>query len=168
LFCRKKITTSSGFDEIRFRSPFLFTGTVVLSGEPMKFVSPDESSTLFVDQSGKRDLIELKSDKAVHRLFYQNFEPLFQPKLAEAFNTSLENTAKIVPPTFTSAKWLSPDRVEIEGKSSVIINNDREKAFTFVAVASKSGGVTVTRVVSKVQGDRPSRPTPPPTPPTAP
>jgi len=38
----------------------------------MKFVSPDKSTTLVVDKSGRRDIIELQSGKRVHRLFYED------------------------------------------------------------------------------------------------
>ena len=127
----------------------LVAGSAVFAAEPIKFVSPDESSTLVVDKSGRRDLIELRSGKTVHRLFDENLDSIFKPKLAKAFNASLNKVGKIVPPTFTSARWVSPDEVEIRGRSSVIINNDNGDAFSFTALVSKSGtvkDVTVTSV----------------------
>ena len=107
----------------------LVAASAVFAAEPIKFVSPDESSTLIVDKSGRRDLIELRSGKTVHRLFEENLDSVFKPKLAKAFNASLNKVGKIVPPTFTSARWISPDEVEIRGRSSVIINNDNGDAF---------------------------------------
>ena len=50
-------------------------------------------------------------------------------------------------PTFTSASWTSPDEVEIKGKSSVIINDDKGDEFTFTALVSKSGNVKRLTVV---------------------
>jgi hypothetical protein len=78
-------------------------------------------STLVVDKSGRRDIIELRSGKRVHRLFYEDLDSIFKPKIAEAFNASLNKIGKIVLPTFTSATWASSDEVEIKGKSSVIL-----------------------------------------------
>lgn len=150
--------------------PFLLTAAAAYAADSIEFVSPDKSSTLVVEKSGKHDFIELKSEKTVHRLFYEGFDPLFQPKLAEAFGTSLNVMGKVVPPTFTSVKWLSADEVEIKGKSNVIINHDAGDAFTFIALISKAGSVkdlTVTPVLeSRVQGRPPSSdPEVPPTPP---
>jgi hypothetical protein len=124
-----------------FLFPLIFTATVILAGEPIKFVSPDQSSTLFVNRSGNHDLIELKSDNTVHHLFDENFEQLFRPKLAEAYNASLEKTGKVVFSKFESAKWLASDKVEIKGKSNVTIDNKAGNAFTFTALVSKSGSV---------------------------
>ena len=125
----------------------LITASAAFAAEPIKFVSPDQSSTLVVDKSGRRDLIELRSGKTVHRLFYEDLDSIFKPKLAKAFNASLNKVGKIVLPTFTSARWISPDEVEIRGQSSVIINNDNGDAFSFTALVSKSAivkDVTVT------------------------
>ena len=113
----------------------------------MKFVSPDKSSTLVVDKSGKRDLIELKSGKSVHRLFYEDLDSIFKPKVAEAFNASLNKIGKIVLPTFTSARWTSADEVEIKGESSVVINDNEGDPFTFTASVSKSGSLSHLSVV---------------------
>jgi hypothetical protein len=99
----------------------------------MKFVSPDKSTTLVVDKSGRRDIIELQSAKKVHRLFYEDLDPIFRPRIAEAFNASLNKVGKIVLPTFTSARWTSLDEVEIKGESVVIINDDDGDKFTFTA-----------------------------------
>ena len=104
---------------------FLLTVASAFAADAMKFVSPDKMSTLVVDKSGKRDIIELRSWKTVHRLFYGDLDSILKPKIAEAFNASLNKIGKIVLPTFTSASWTSPDEVEIKGKSSVIINDDK-------------------------------------------
>jgi hypothetical protein len=116
--------------------------------DAMKFVSPDKSTTLVIDKSGKRDVAELRSGKRVHRLFYEDLDSIFKPKLAEAFGASLDKVGKIVLPTFTSARWISADEVEIKGESVVIINEGDGDEFTFTASVSKSGNVkqlTVTR-----------------------
>ena len=113
----------------------------------MKFVSPDNSSTLLVDKSGRRDIIELKSGKRVHRLFYEDLDEIFKAKIAEAFNASLNKVGKIVLPTFTSARWTSADEVEIKGESVVNINDDDGDEFTFTAAVSKSGNVNYLTIV---------------------
>jgi hypothetical protein len=120
---------------------FFLTIASAFAQDAMKFVSPDKSSTLVVDKTGKRDLIELKSGKRVHRLFYEDLDSIFKPKIAEAFNASLDKIGKIVLPTFTSARWTSADEVEIKGESSVVINDDEGDAFTFTASVSKSGSL---------------------------
>jgi hypothetical protein len=125
----------------------ILTVAAAFAEDAMKFVSPDKSSSLVVDKSGKRDLIELKSGKQVHRLFYDDLDSIFKPKIAEAFNASLNKVGKIVLPTFTSARWTSPDEVEIKGESSVVINDDEGDEFTFTASVSKSGNVKHLSVV---------------------
>jgi hypothetical protein len=128
---------------------FLVTATAGLAAEPIKFISPDKTSTLLVDKSGKRDLIELKSGKTVHRLFYEDLDALFKPKLAKAFDASLNKVGKIVLPTFISARWMSADEVEIKGESSVIINDDAGDEFNFTATVSKGGTIKDVVVVPK-------------------
>ena len=98
-------------------------------------------STLIVDKSGRRDIIELKTGKKVHRLFYEDLDSIFEPRIAEAFDASLNKIGKIVLPTFSADSLNSPDEVEIKGKSSVIINNDGGDKFTFTALVSKSASV---------------------------
>jgi hypothetical protein len=117
---------------------FLLTVASALAADVMKFVSPDKSSTLVVDKSRRRDIIELRSGKRVHRLFYEDLDSIFKPKIAEAFNASLNKVGKIVLPTFTSARWISGDEVEIKGESSVIINDDNGDEFTFTAFRSRA------------------------------
>jgi hypothetical protein len=126
---------------------FLLTVASTFAADVMKFVSPDKSTTLVVDKSRKRDLIELRSGKRVHRLFYEDLDSIFKPKIAEAFDASLNKVGKIVLPTFTSARWISADEVEIKGESSVIINDDNGDEFTFTASVSKSGSVKNLTVV---------------------
>ena len=126
---------------------FFLTVASTFAADAMKFVSPDKSTALVVDKSGRQDVIELKSGKRVHRLFYENLDSLFKPKVAEAFNASLNKVGKIVLPTFTSASWSSEDEVEIKGQSSVIINDDGGDEFTFTALVSKSGKVNHLTVV---------------------
>jgi hypothetical protein len=129
--------------------PFLLTISSAFGADAMKFVSPDQSITLIVDKSGRRDIIELRSGKKVHRLFYEDLDSVFRPKIAEAFNASLDKVGKVVLPTFTSARWISADEVEIKGESVVIINDDKGDEFTFSASVSKSGDVKHLTVTSK-------------------
>jgi len=63
---------------------FLLTVASAFATDAMKFVSPDKSTTLVVDKSGRRDIIELQSGKRVHRLFYEDLDSIFKPKIAEA------------------------------------------------------------------------------------
>src|ERR1700719_2187594 len=125
----------------------LLTVGSTFAADTMKFVSPDKSCALVVDKSGKRDLMELKSGKRVHRLFYEDLDSIFKPKIAEAFHASLNKIGKIVLPTFTSARWTSADEVEIKGASSVVINDNEGDAFTFTASVSKSGNLSHLSVV---------------------
>jgi|SRR6516164_7722109 hypothetical protein len=118
---------------------FLLTAACAFAADAMKFISPDKMSTLIVDKSSRRDIIKLKTGKKLHRLFYEDLDSTFKPRIAEAFNASLNKIGDIVLPTFSSASWNSQDEVEITGKSSVIINNDKGDEFTFTAVVSKSG-----------------------------
>jgi hypothetical protein len=117
--------------------------------DAMRFVSPDKSTTLVVDKAGKRDVIELRSGKHIHRLFYEDLDSVFKPRIAEAFNASLNKVGKIVLPTFTSARWVSADEVEIKGESVVIINDNGGDEFTFTASVSNSGNIKHLVVVAK-------------------
>ena len=47
----------------------------------------------------------------------------------------------MVLPTFKSARWISPEEVEIKGESTVIINEDSGDDFEFTAVVSKTGKI---------------------------
>jgi hypothetical protein len=133
-------------------SLFLALFLTVYSGfaeDAVKFVSPDKSTTLVIDKSGKRDIIELRSGKRVHRLFYEDLDSIFKPKIAEAFGASLNKVGKIVLPTFISARWTTADEVEIKGESVVIINDGDGDEFTFTASVSKSGSVKHLTVTPK-------------------
>ena len=120
---------------------FLMTVAAAFADDAIKIVSPDNTTTLLVDKSGKRDLIVLHSGKIRHRLFYEDLDTLFRVKLATAFNASLNKVGKVVLPTFKSARWISPDEVEIKGESTVIINDDSGDDFGFTAVVSKTGKI---------------------------
>jgi hypothetical protein len=133
--------------KISFFLAFMLVAVSAFAADVMKFVSPDKSSTLVVDKSGRRDVIELRSGKRVHRLFYEDLDSIFKPTIAEAFNASLNKIGKIVLPTFTSARWTSADEVEIKGESGVTINDDQGDEFTFTALVSKSGKVKHLTVV---------------------
>jgi hypothetical protein len=132
-----------------FVALLLTGGSAAFAADAMKFISPDQSTALVVDKSGKRDIIELKSGKRINRLFYEDLDSIFKPKIAEAFNASLNKVGKIVLPTFTSARWTSPDEVEIKGQSVVTINEDHGDEFLFTASVSKSGTVQHLTVVPK-------------------
>jgi hypothetical protein len=118
---------------------FLMTVAAAFADDAIKIVSPDNTTTLL--KSGKRDLIVLHSGKIRHRLFYEDLDTLFRAKLATAFNASLNKVGKVVLPTFKSARWISPDEVEIKGESTVIINEDSGDDFGFTAVVSKTGKI---------------------------
>jgi len=120
---------------------FLMTVAAAFADDGIKIVSPDNTTTLLVDKSGKRDLIVLHSGKIRHRLFYEDLDTLFRVKLATAFNASLNKVGKVVLPTFKSARWISPDEVEIKAESTVIINEDSGDDFGFTAVVSKTGKI---------------------------
>ena len=62
-----------------FLALFLTVGST-FAADTMKFVSPDKSCALMVDKSGKRDLMELKSGKRVHRLFYEDLDSILNPR----------------------------------------------------------------------------------------
>jgi hypothetical protein len=128
---------------------FLLTVAAALADDAIKIVSPDNATTLVVDKSGKRDLIILHSGKLRHRLFYEDLDTLFRAKLATAFNASLNKVGKVVLPTFKSARWISPDEVEIKGESTVIINEDSGDEFQFTAVVSKNGKIKDLSIATK-------------------
>jgi hypothetical protein len=119
---------------------FLTVGSA-FAEDAMKFVSPDGSATFVIDKSGKRDVAELQSGKRVHRLFYEDLDSNFKPKIAEAFGAALDKVGKIVLPTFVSARWTSADEMEIKGESVVTIDDGDGDEFTFTASVSKSGKV---------------------------
>jgi hypothetical protein len=129
----------------------LATVVAAFADDAIKIVSPDNSSTLIVDKSGKRDLIVLRSGKIRHRLFYEDLDTLFRAKLATAFNASLNKVGKVVLPTFKSARWISPQEVEIKGESTVIINEDSGDEFEFTAVVSKGGKIKDLSISTKGQ-----------------
>ena len=135
--------------KISLFSAFFLTVVSAFAADATKFVSPDQSSTLVVDKSGRRDIIELQSGKKMHRLFYDDLDSIFKPKVTEAFNASLNKIGEIVLPTFTSARWTSDDEVEIKGQSVVIINDDKGDEFTFTALVTSSGSVKHLTVVPK-------------------
>jgi hypothetical protein len=135
--------------KISLFSAFLLTVASAFAADATKFVSPDKSSTLVIVKSGRRDVIELYTGKRVHRLFYEDLDSIFKPKIAEAFSASLNKVGKIVLPTFTSARWTSANEVEIKGESVVIINNDQGDEFTFTALVSSSGNVKDLTVAPK-------------------
>jgi hypothetical protein len=85
----------------------------------------------------------------VDRLFYEDLDSIFKPKIAEAFNASLNKVGEIVLPTFTSARWTSAHEVEIKGESVVIINDGKGDEFTFTALVSNSGNVMHLTVMPK-------------------
>jgi hypothetical protein len=129
----------------------LVTVAAAFADDAIKIVSPDNATTLVVDKSGKRDLIVLRSGKLRHRLFYEDLDTLFRAKLATAFNASLNKVGKVVLPTFKSARWISPDELEIKGESTVIINEDSGDQFQFTAVVSKTGRIKELNVRGNTQ-----------------
>ena len=78
---------------------FPMTVAAAFADDAIKIVSPDNTTTLVVDKSGKRDLIALHSGKIRHRLFYEDLDTLFRAKLDT-----------IAPVLSRSARW-SPWRL---------------------------------------------------------
>ena len=76
---------------------FFLTVASIFAADAMKFVSPDKTAALVIDKSGRRDVIELKSGKRVHRLFYEDLDSLFKPKVAEAFKCLVKQGWKNCP-----------------------------------------------------------------------
>lgn len=89
----------------------------------------------------------MNSEGRVHRLFYEDLDSVFRPRIAEAFKASLDKVGKIVLPTFVSARRTAENEVKIKGESDVIINDDDGDDFTFIALVSKSGRVRHLTVV---------------------
>lgn len=154
--CHARFFLVKSEDDLQLMNSKIFLFLVLIltvgsgfSEDAMKFVSPDKSTTLVVDKSGRRDVVELRSGKRVHRLFYEDLDSVFKPKIAEAFGASLDKVGKIVLPTFTSARWTSADEVEIKGESVVIINDGDGDEFTFTASVSKLGHVKHLTVTPK-------------------
>jgi hypothetical protein len=123
----------------------VLTATAGSASDAIKIASPDKTSSVIVDKSGRRDLIFVQNGQAEHRLFYNELDTVFKPKLAAALKVPISNVGKIVLATFKTANWLSPAEVEIKGESSVTVNEAPDKysegVFNFKAIVSKKGDI---------------------------
>jgi hypothetical protein len=115
--------------------------------EIQQIPSPDNTSAIQIDRSGRRDVIQLRSGVKIIRLFYDDIDSL-KPYIAKSYNVSVTKVGKIVLPTFLSAKWLSPAEVEITCDTVVTLAENDTMEFDFTAVVSSSGttqSVTITK-----------------------
>jgi hypothetical protein len=64
----------------------LLTAIAGSASDATKIASPDKTSSIIVDKSGRRDLIFVQNSQAEHRLYYNELDTVFKPKLAAALN----------------------------------------------------------------------------------
>jgi hypothetical protein len=129
---------------------FLLTAGLLLSApavEILQVPSPDNTSSLMIDKSGRRDVLQLRSGVKVVRLFYDDIDSL-KPYLARAYEVPVTKLGKVTLPTYKSAKWLSPMELQIECSSAVGIGDD-ERDFNFTAVVDNSGKL-VSATIAKI------------------
>jgi hypothetical protein len=123
--------------------------------EILQVPSPDNSNSLMIDKSGRRDVLQLRTGVKVVRLFYDDIDAL-KPYLARAFVVPATKLGKITLPTYKSAKWLSNARLQIVCSSTVnVADTDRE--FDFTAVVDSSGKLLDATIV---KAPPPPKPTP--------
>jgi hypothetical protein len=118
---------------------FLFLGLLALAPavEILQVPSPDNSNSLMIDKSGRRDVLQLRTGVKVVRLFYDDIDAL-KPYLARAFGVPATKLGKITLPTYKSAKWDSNARLEIACAGSVNLG-DTDREFDFTATVDSSG-----------------------------
>lgn len=107
--------------------------------------SPDNTSSLMIDKSGRHDVLQLRSGVKVVRLFYDDIDSL-KPYLARAYAVPVTKLGKITLPSYKSAKWLSPTELQIVCDSAVTVGDD-ERDFGFTAVVDKSGKLVSATIV---------------------
>ena len=123
--------------------------------EILQVPSPDNSNSLMIDKSGRRDVLQLRTGVKVVRLFYDDIDAL-KPYLARAFGVPATKLGKITLPTYKSAKWLSNARLQIVCAGAVnVADTDRE--FDFTAVVDSSGKLLDATIV---KAPPPPKPTP--------
>jgi hypothetical protein len=115
----------------------------------VKIASPHGTATVVVDQSGRRDMISIRSATGSKRLFYEDIDAL-KPAIAKAYNLPVNEVGKIVLPTFIRANWLSDTQVEITCETSATYGNNADDAeFQFTAVVSTNGNVSNIRITKE-------------------
>jgi hypothetical protein len=123
--------------------------------EILQVPSPDNSNSLMIDKSGRRDVLQLRTGVKVVRLFYDDIDAL-KPYLARSFGVPSAKLGKISLPSYKSAKWLSNAELQIVCVSSVnVADTDRE--FDFTAVVDSSGKLVNATIV---KAPPPPKPTP--------
>jgi len=123
--------------------------------EILQVPSPDNSNSLMVDKSGRRDVLQLRTGVKVVRLFYDDIDAL-KPYLARSFAVPATKLGKITLPTYKSAKWISNARLEIVCAGAVVVG-DTDREFDFTAVVDGSGKLLD---VAIVKAPPPPKPTP--------
>jgi hypothetical protein len=134
----------------------LFTGLLMSARgvEIQQVQSPDNTSSLMIDKSGRHDVLQLRSGVKVVRLFYDDIDSL-KPYLARAYEVPVTKLGKITLPTYKSAKWLSPTELQIACDSAVSIGDD-ERDFGFTAVVDKSGKLVSATIVKAPPPPKPA------------
>jgi hypothetical protein len=125
------------------------TWPVATFADLIKIASPRATATVVVDQSGRRDLIYIRSAAGSKRLFYEDIDAL-KPAIAKAYNLSVSEIGKIVLPTFVRANWMSDTQVEVTCETSATYGNNGDDAeFQFTALVSTSGNVSNIRITKE-------------------
>jgi hypothetical protein len=123
--------------------------------EILQVPSPDNSNSLMIDKSGKRDVLQLRAGVKVVRLFYDDIDAL-KPYLAKAYGVPAAKLGKISQPSYKSAKWLSNARLQIVCAGAVNLG-DTDRDFDFTAVVDSSGKLLDATIV---KAPPPAKPTP--------
>jgi hypothetical protein len=137
-----------------YRAALFFSFAWLLSplaafGDPVKIASPRGTATVVVDQSGRRDLISIRSSAGSKRLFYEDIDSL-KPAIAKAYNLSVSEIGKIVLPTFIRARWISDTQAEITCETGATYGNNGENIeFEFTALVNTNGNVSNIRITKK-------------------
>jgi hypothetical protein len=126
-----------------------------LAVEILQVPSPDNSNSLMIDKSGRRDVLQLRSGVKVVRLFYDDIDAL-KPYLAKSFGVPASKLGKISLPVYKSAKWLSNAELQIVCADAVNLG-DSDREFDFTAVVDSSGKLMSATIV---KAPPPPKPTP--------
>ena len=130
--------------------------------EILQVPSPDNSSSLMIDKSGRRDVLQLRTGVKVVRHFYDDIDTL-KPYLARAFGVPATKVGKITLPTYKSAKWLSNAQLQIVCAGAVNLG-DSDREFDFTALVDSSGKLLNATIVKAPPPPKPTpkqKPTPP-------
>jgi hypothetical protein len=125
------------------------TWPVATFAGPIKIASPHGAATVVVDQSGRRDMIYIRSAAGSKRLFYEDIDAL-KPAIAQAYNLSVSEIGKIVLPTFLHANWLSDTQAEITCETGATYGkNGDDVEFKFTALVNMNGNVSNIRITKE-------------------